>query len=341
MSSGRLWVRLPNWLGDVLMARPMLHALRAGRAAAVRVAAPPGLAALLAGENLFESADDWTAGPAGRGATLRRVRDWRPDAAIVLPPSFRSALEAFQTGAPRRIGYRGEARDLLLTDALRRPARGERHLAGEFLALSDRLDSGAGSHGAPPDGPRLALGALPVDSEARAAARAIAERAGVAAARLALLAPGARYGPAKRWDPARYAELGRRLIARGFGVAVCGGAEERAECEALAHAIGAPAASLAGRTTLREVSGLCADAAVTVSNDSGFAHLSAAVGAPTIVLFGSTSSAWTAPLGARVRVVQHAPFCSPCFQRRCRIGTVCLTAIAVDEVERVCAESAA
>jgi heptosyltransferase-2 len=59
------------------------------------------------------------------------------------------------------------------------------------------------------------------------------------------------------------------------------------------------------------------------------------------VLFGSTSSAWTAPLGPRVAVVQRAPVCSPCFQRTCRIGYRCLEAIEVDAVERACRQVAA
>src|SRR5207244_11865215 len=70
-------------------------------------------------------------------------------------------------------------------------------------------------------------------------------------------------------------------------------------------------------------------------------HLAAAVGTPTVVIFGSTSSAWSAPLGPRVRVVQRAPVCAPCFQRTCVIGYRCLTAIAVADVERACREVAA
>jgi heptosyltransferase-2 len=78
---------------------------------------------------------------------------------------------------------------------------------------------------------------------------------------------------------------------------------------------------------------LCAGAAVVVSNDSGMAHLAAATGAPTVAIFGSTASAWTAPLGPRVRVVQKAPVCSPCFRRECRIGYTCLTAVRVEDVQ--------
>jgi heptosyltransferase-2 len=98
---------------------------------------------------------------------------------------------------------------------------------------------------------------------------------------------------------------------------------------------------IAGETDLLTQAGLCARATLAVCNDSGLAHLAAATGAPTVVIFGSTSSAWTAPLGRRVRVVQRPPVCSPCFQRACRIGYGCLTRIEVAAVERACAEVAA
>jgi lipopolysaccharide heptosyltransferase II len=166
-------------------------------------------------------------------------------------------------------------------------------------------------------------------------------------ARLAVLGPGAIYGPAKRWEAERFTELGRRLAARGFNLAVCGTAAERETCAAVAagiaerHPGSGAVASLAGVTTLEALSGVCAGASLAVCNDSGLAHLSAALGTATVTIFGSTSSAWTAPLGARVRVIQHAPVCSPCFQRRCRIGMPCLTAVSVDEVEAACLEAAA
>src|SRR5262245_56810158 len=102
----------------------------------------------------------------------------------------------------------------------------------------------------------------------------------------------------------------------------------------MAAAIGAGGHRVAGGRGLGEQLALCAQARATISNDAGLAHLAGASGAPTVAIFGSTSSAWTAPLGARVRVVQRAPVCAPCFQRSCAIGTRCLTAIGVDEVAR-------
>ncbi|MGH7741761.1 MAG: glycosyltransferase family 9 protein, partial [Candidatus Eiseniibacteriota bacterium] len=186
----------------------------------------------------------------------------------------------------------------------------------------------------------------PVGPAAREHARQLLRELGLEGKPLAVLGPGAIYGPAKRWEGARFAELGRRLAARGFAVAVCGTQAERETCAAVASHIAsrAPsgtAANLAGVTTLETLSGVCVLASLAVCNDSGLAHLSAAVGTFTVAIFGSTSSAWTAPIGERVRIVQHAPVCSPCFQRSCSIGTPCLDAISVEQVEAACLAGAA
>jgi len=319
----RIVIRLPNWLGDALMARPLLHALARRYPGAERTAIGPGAVLdLLAPDRVFEHAREL----ASFASTSRPAP--RPDLALVLPPSFSSAFQAWRLGARRRVGFAGDARDLLLTRAVRRAPRGDRHLSEEYL---DLLGDDDATDVAPPP--------LPVAAEASAAARDAARREFAEAGRVALLAPGAIYGPAKRWPAERFAELARRLARRGFAVLVCGAEADRAVCDEVAAA--GEARSLAGQLSLATQAGLCAAAALAVCNDSGFAHLSAAVGAPTVAVFGSTSSAWTAPRGARVRVVQHPPVCAPCFQRTCAIGYRCLTAIAVGDVERACAELAA
>ncbi|HEY6866202.1 MAG TPA: glycosyltransferase family 9 protein, partial [Candidatus Eisenbacteria bacterium] len=150
-----------------------------------------------------------------------------------------------------------------------------------------------------------------------------------------------RYGPAKRWGVPRFAAAARALAARGFRVLVCGAAGERDECEAVAAAAGPGVRSLAGETDLPVQAALCARAAVALCNDSGLAHLAAAVGTPTVAIFGSTSSAWTAPLGSHVRILQRAPVCSPCFRRTCRIGYRCLEAVEVGRVVQACLGTAA
>lgn len=309
----RILVRLPNWLGDALMARPLLHALRAAFPdAAIAAVGPAPLLGLLGPERLWGESHAW---PDGAAAALRAPR---ADLALVLPPSFSSAWFAWRSGARIRVGFAHEGRSLLLTRALRRPARGDLHLSREYLALGEA--AGVTAAGPPP--------ALAVAAEAGAEARALAGAA--VDGPYAVLAPGATYGPAKRWPAARFAETGRRLAERGWKLLACGAAGEREACEEVARGCGATA--LAGRTSLAAMAALCADAAAVVSNDSGLAHLAAAAGAPTVTVFGSTSSAWTAPLGPRAAVAQHPPVCSPCFARTCRIGYGCLEAVGVDDV---------
>ncbi len=323
----RILVRLPNWLGDALMARPALHALRAAHPAAeVTAVGPAPLLELLAGEGLWQRAEALPAAP-GLAARLRAAR---PDAALVLPPSFSSAWLAFRAGARRRVGFAHEGRSPLLTRALRRPTRGDLHLGREYLLLAAAL--GAAPVEVPP---------LPVADEARRDAADLLAGMGLAGAPYAVLGPGAVYGPAKRWSVARFVELGRRLLAAGTRPLVCGSAAEREACEAVAEGIAGGARSLAGATSLPAQAALCAAASLVVCNDSGLAHLAAATGAPTVAVFGSTSSAWTAPRGPRVRVVQRPPVCSPCFARTCAIGYPCLERVRVEDVARAARELAA
>jgi heptosyltransferase-2 len=326
----KILIRLPNWLGDILLARRMLHGLRAARPdARLFAVAPPALLDLLAPEGLFERIHPWSVERDVRNGCLAAVRDFGPEVALVLPPSFSSALFAWRSGARRRVGYAEGVRSFLLTHRLGRGARGDRHLSEEYLAIG----AAAGALDATP--PDLA------PARAGAAEPLIAAAPGLVGRPLAVLGPGAIYGPAKRWSAERFAALGRILGARGFGVAVCGTTAEREVCDAVAAGAGTHATSFAGGTDLPALTALCASAALAVCNDSGLAHLAAATGTPTLALFGSTSSAWTAPLGRRVRVVQHAPECAPCFRRTCRIGYVCLERIEVDEVAAACEELAA
>jgi heptosyltransferase-2 len=327
----RILVRLPNWLGDALLARPLLHGLaRARPHAEVRGVGPAALVDLLLADRALGAGDAWPRDARGRAEVVRRARAWRPGVALVLPASFSSAWFAWRSGAPVRAGYRGEGRSFLLTHALPRSERGALHLSREFLALGAAL----GVEEAAP--PPLGLGA-----GARAAAQALLERRGAGGRRYAVLGPRSAWGAAREWPAERFADVGRALAARGLRVVVCGTAAEGETCARVAAAVGSAALSLAGETDLPTLAALCGGAALAVCNDSGLAHLAAAAGAPTVQIYGSASSAWTAALGPRVRVVQRPPVCSPCYQRTCRIGYRCLVAIEAAVVLRACEELAA
>ena len=302
------------------MARPLLHALRASLPNAVVTAVGRPASRLLDRERLW---NDWKPWPEAR-TLLKREPTF--DSAVVLPPSFSSAW-SLPRGIRVRSGFAGEWRSWLLTHPWRRPPRGDLHLSQEYLRLGEPVLARALSSPLQRV-PRLAPSAAETEGARRTARAALGERAYV------VLGPGAAYGPAKRWPVERFMALGRRCVERGLGVLVCGAANDRAEAEAVAGEIGTHARSLAGTTSTEEQLALCAGAAGTICNDSGLAHLAAATGAPTVVIFGSTSSAWTAPLGPRVAIAQRAPVCSPCFQRTCAIGYRCLTAVEVADALR-------
>jgi heptosyltransferase-2 len=167
---------------------------------------------------------------------------------------------------------------------------------------------------------------------------------------VAVLCPGAEYGPAKRWPPAHFAALATRLLADGFQVWIVGSPNDKDAAADVVQRLGAipeerRVRDLTGRTDLGTAIDLLSLARVVVSNDSGLMHAAAAVGAPLVALFGSSSPAYTPPLAASAHIARIDIACSPCFKRECPLGHLrCLTDLApaaVYDLARVAAAEAA
>jgi heptosyltransferase II len=306
----RTLVVAPNWIGDALMAQPLLSRLKQA-GAKIHVLAPDWVAPVL---RRMPEVDEVIAVPYRHGA-LQFSQRWRLsrtlrrrgyDRAIVLPNSWKSALVPFLAGIPQRAGYVGEARYGLLNSTL---ANSKSPMPQHYARLAGALEGAL-----PP--PRLV-----VSTEEIAEAQ---KRFGIAGP-YAVLCPGAEYGPAKRWPYFR--ELAERM---SMPCVILGSASDR---EAAA---GIPGKDLAGRTTLDEAIRLIAGAAVVVSNDSGLMHVAAALGRPQVALFGSSSPQHTPPASANARVLWLRLECSPCFARECPLGHFrCMKEISVDHVLKV------
>ena len=132
-----LIVRLPNWLGDTVMAVPAIRALRAAHAGARLTLAGPW-AGVLAGQDLADVLVAYPRSWTGRLRTADRVRALGAELAVVMPGSLESALAARYWGAPRRVGFAGDGRAWLLTHPVT-PPEPRLHQVDEYLLLVEAL----------------------------------------------------------------------------------------------------------------------------------------------------------------------------------------------------------
>ncbi len=339
----------PQWIGDAVMAQPLvaLLAARGERVTALALASvAPVLRAMPGIERVLET--PFAHGRLdldARRALARELRGAGFARAYVLGNNLKSRLVPWLARIPLRVGWRGEAAGALLTHALREPPAphhgqlrgGQRgDMRAHYAALAQELSApvlGAQQTARLPG--ELPQPVLRVDD---ARAREVAAGLGLPAGFVALC-PGAEYGPAKQWPAEHFAELAGLALAEGRPVAIVGSARERAFAQAILDGLragrkldgtraGPPLMDLCGRTSMEQAVDLLAVAAGVVSNDSGLMHVAAALGRPTVGLYGSTDPRHTPPAAHRSATLWlHLP-CSPCFQRDCPLGHLnCLRAL--------------
>ena len=140
---------------------------------------------------------------------------------------------------------------------------------------------------------------------------------------IAILCPGAEFGPAKRWPPTHFAALAARFLADGMQVWIVGSPNDKLAAESVIQAAGESGRylrDLTGRTDLGTAIDLLSLGSVVVSNDSGLMHAAAAVDRPMVALFGSSSPRYTPPLSHLAKIAKIDIECSPCFKRECPLG---------------------
>jgi heptosyltransferase II len=240
-------------------------------------------------------------------ALADRLRREGYGTALIMPRTWKAALAPFLAGIPERVGWIGELRFGLVND-LRWGERKRPRMVDQCAALA--LPAGT---------PQPELWPLP---ELRVPGSEVAgwrERLGLTARRVVALAPGA-VGPSKRWPGTSFAELARALIAQGCDVWIIGGPAEAPLARIIQDH--APAARDFTGTDLRNAILALAASNVAISNDSGLMHVAAALGTPTIGIFGPTSPWHWAPLNPIAAAVQQTIEkldCQPCHKPTCRV----------------------
>ncbi|HVF89452.1 MAG TPA: lipopolysaccharide heptosyltransferase II [Blastocatellia bacterium] len=348
----RVMVRAPNWVGDAVMAEPALREIRRiFSGARITMLARPWVAGLFEGEDL---ADDLIAVRDARGLTQSvsrffressQVRRERFDLAVLLQNAFGAALIA-RAGRVRMIaGYPSDGRRALLDlvvpfDADYRTDHQVSYYA-RIAAEVERRFTGTSLVPVEAARPRLRATGEQVEwarrllAQAGASAGAIGDRPIVAVGDRPIVAlnPGATNSRAKQWLAGRFAETADRLAERdGFQTIIVGAEGDREAAEETASSMRTPALMLAGRTSISELKGALACSSLVISNDTGPAHVSSALGIPTVVVFGPTEHFATRPLSDAAVVVRHDVECSPCMYRDCPIDHRCMTRVEVDDV---------
>jgi heptosyltransferase-2 len=317
-SFGRVLLRAPNWVGDVVLSLPTLRDVRrAFPEARLEVLARPWVADLYRAVNGVDRVRE----SRGHARDAGQLQSDSFDLAILLPNSFASAFVVWQAGVPERWGYATDGRGLLLTRRCRVPegVKG-RSQVYYYRAMLDGL--GLATQG-PPD----ASLRCPEEWSTRATELLGDEGPWIG------VNPGAFFGSAKRWLPERFAAVAD-IVARRVGakVVVVGGRRERPLGEAIAEGMQAPVRVLCGETTLSELVGVLSRLRLLLTNDSGPMHVAAALGTPLVAVFGPTDWRETAPVGETSRLVRAAAGCAPCLLRECPIDHHCMTRVDTDRV---------
>ncbi len=311
-TAGGILIRLPNWVGDIMMALPALGVLRAAfpDERLVGMARPEHaeLAKRISFLDEVVFAPPRTGGGRSVAAwtVIRMLRRSGFERAVILAPSFEAALTAWLAGIPVRVGHDTDHRRALLTNPV---AVRDEHRVDDFLDVVGEL----GATPVTSDGDELVLTAAD-----RAYADRLFEGAGLdsdADTRPVFINPAAAKAP-RAWASDRFRGLAGGLVERHPGVSVL--VHDHPPFEVPEGWPERRSVRLVRGASLTELAAVIERCAVYVGNDSGPMHIAAALGLPTVGIYGSSSPARTSPRspnGAPHTAVSAHFECSPCRER--------------------------
>ncbi|MDX6499927.1 MAG: heptosyltransferase [Blastocatellia bacterium] len=329
----RVVVRIPNWVGDAVMAVPALRELRRVLPHAhITLVTRPGAADIFIDADFVDKVLVYDR--AGLAAVWRHVSEWRRqnfDLALLFQNAFEAAVIAFLARVPTRIGYDTERRRLLLTHSLPLPAwKDERHESFYYLNIVAELARLLGGQETETTEPRFDL-YVSADRK-QEALKMLREHGARLNAPLTILCPGSINSRAKRWPAERYAELADRLAQSGSNVALIGSPAELDVSNEVCRRARSQPIVLTGKTSVAEATAIISIADLLITNDTGPAHIGAALNIPTLVIFGPTNPLTTYPMSDNAEIIRRAPDCAPCMLRDCPIDHRCMTAITPEDV---------
>lgn len=318
----RLIVRSPNPLGDACMSLPAVRALKQRRRdTEITICCRDNLSAMWTARDEVDSLITFERGlkPREVGRIIRERGNF--DEGLLLPNSFRSALELRLGGVGKLTGYRRNGRGLILEQAIDepKPIGSKQHHVHRYLRLAEAMGADISDLD-----DLMAIPAAPTPLQQNLSQIHIG------------VCPGAEYGNAKRYPIDRYASALQSLRGNHpevvFRISVFGSPAEEGIGAELSSLLDEPRENRAGKTSVAELVTELKTCHFLATNDTGTMHLAAALGVPTVAVFGSTEPALTAPIGAVHRVIRHQVDCSPCFLRECPVDYRCMLRVESETV---------
>lgn len=321
-------VRVPNWIGDSILALPALQSLSANYPdSEIWIAAKGWVKELFISVPYINGIIALPERLSRRSlrTSAQELKALGFDAGLLLTNSFASAYHFYLAQIPQRWGYKKDGRQLLLTKGVKRPAPDETiHQVDYYL----RLIAGLGMR---PIAPHLSLPLLA--EEVREAEDMLAALSVNRDKRIVALNPGGYFGSAKRWPAHRYAEAATLFQNRwGAEILIVGSSQEEPLADAISKDMKKKPFVLTGKTSLRQLAAILSSADLCVTNDSGPMHLANALGVPTVAVFGPTEPTATRPFQPPSVFIQKEVPCWPCAYRDCPVDHRCMLNISAEEV---------
>lgn len=324
-------IRAVNWIGDAIMATPVIRGIRVNfPKARISILAKPWVIPVYENNPYLDEIivyENQGRHKKGMG-TLRLSKDLKTydfDLVFLIQDAFEAALLSFLARIPERLGYNTDARTLFLNRCIKLdPALKKGHLIDYYIGIL----KGAGLA---PDGRHTELFFTPTE---RKNAQAILHENSIDLTKPVIgINPGATGGTAKRWFPERYAQVAQMLSnTLGVKILIFGGPGDEDLGRQINENSGNVCLNLAGKTSLRMAFALIENCSLFITNDSGLMHAAAALDVNQIAIIGSTDYLATSPSNPNSSILREPVFCAPCMKTDCPLDHQCMSLISVDRV---------
>lgn len=319
----KILIRLPNWIGDAVMASPIIELIqRKWPEALITILGLKSVIALFEQDPYIHSTIALQKDEPSK-IVAQKIKEHHFDLGLLLTNSFSSAWLFYRARIKCRVGFSKDMRKFLLSKSLPYPKdKTSEHMITTYQRLLKKIGIFEQAK------PRLYLQEGEVEE-----AKVFLKEKGIDSKQIVIgINPTAAFGPAKCWLEERYQQLAQKLLEYpNVHLLFFGDSQSREKLERICNALNSRAYNLAGQTTIRELMALTKACDLFLTNDSGPMHIACALNVPVVAIFGSTSIEATGPYHKSAALYKKVS-CSPCFKKECPIDFRCMKAIGVEEV---------